>query len=97
MRMKKILRAAARILRWLIGLAAALAAFVWAANKEKRDEGETAEAKRREAEERIRSSSLRSIAGRYEGAGEAVDAGRHRFAARVKRRVIAAGGRRAGE
>ena len=56
-----------------------------------------AETKRIEAEDAVRNSSARSVAEQYEGVSDAIDAGRSRFASRVKTRVIAAGGRRVDE
>ncbi|MCD1653574.1 hypothetical protein K7J14_02530 [Treponema zuelzerae] len=56
-----------------------------------------AETKRVEAEDAIRGRSARSVAEQYEGVSDTIDAGRSRFASRVKTRVIAAGGRRVDE
>jgi hypothetical protein len=56
-----------------------------------------AESKRQEAVDAVRATPPRTVAERYEGVGEAVNAGRNRFASRVKNRVFAAGGRRIDE
>ena len=56
-----------------------------------------AESKRQEAVDAVRATPSRTVAERYEGVGDAVDAGRDRFASRVKNRILAAGGRRIDE
>ena len=56
-----------------------------------------AETEKLKAEDAVRGRSARSVAEQYEGVGDAIDAGRSRFASRVKTRVIAAGGRRVDE
>lgn len=56
-----------------------------------------AESKRQEAVDAVRATPSRTVAERYEGVGDAVDAGRDRFASRVKNRILAAGGRRVDE
>jgi len=56
-----------------------------------------AESKRQEAVDAVRATPSRTIAERYEGVGDTVDAGRNRFASRVKNRILAAGGRRIDE
>ena len=66
--------------------------------EEKNDEFTArAESKRQEAVDAVRATPSRTVAERYEGVGDAVDAGRNRFASRVKNRVLAAGGRRVDE
>lgn len=56
-----------------------------------------AETKRQKAEDTVHSTPAHTVAEQYEGVGDAIDAGRSRFASRVKTRVIAAGGRRVDE
>jgi hypothetical protein len=53
--------------------------------------------KRQEAVDAVRATPARTVAERYEGVGDAVDAGRNRFASRVKNRILTAGGRRVDE
>lgn len=62
------------------------------------DEIETkAEEARIVATDTVRNTPARTVAERYEGVGDAVAAGRARFAARVKNRVLSGGGRRIDE
>lgn len=56
-----------------------------------------AESKRQEAVDAVRATTSRTVAERYEGVGDAVDAGRNRFASRVKNRILSGGDRRVDE
>ena len=49
---------------------------------------------RSQAEDRIRSTPAHAIAERYEDVADIIDAGRNRFAVRVKKRILEAGGSR---
>lgn len=82
------------------GIGAVLIALLISRNKP--DERETNDLKKAEkaktdAENSIRSASARSVAERYEDVGDAIAEGRNRFAARVKNRILASGGRRINE
>jgi hypothetical protein len=83
--------------RWVAGLALAVLAFFLIREKRTEDANTIAEQKRNEAEDAVRATPSRTVAERYEGVGDAIDAGRNRFATRVKTRVLAAGGRRIDE
>ena len=85
------------VARGVAGLLLAIFAVLLVRDKKANERELVAEEKRLQAENAVRNSSARTVAERYEGVGDAVDAGRARFAARVKNRVIAAGGRRIDE
>ncbi len=58
---------------------------------------ETAAAEKREAEEAVMATPARAVAERYEGVGDAIAAGRNRFATRTKNRILSSGGSGADE
>ena len=96
-RLKDVALAAWKWIRWVAGLAIAVLAFLLIREKRTDDANTIAEQKRSEAEDSVRATPSRSVAERYEGVGDAVDAGRDRFASRVKNRILASGGRRVDE
>lgn len=77
---------------WIAGTVIALLAFVFIRERKENNEQTEAERKRTEAEDVVRATSSHTVAERYEGVGDAVERGRARFAARVKKRVLEAGG-----
>jgi len=96
-RLKAAALAAWKWIRWVAGLAIAVFAFLLIREKRTDDANTIAEQKRSESEDAVRTTPSRTVAERYEGVGDAIDAGRNRFATRVKNRVLAAGGRRIDE
>jgi len=96
-RLKDAALAAWKWIRWIAGLAIAVLAFLLIREKRTDDANTIAEQKRSEAEDSVRATPSRTVAERYEGVGDAIDAGRNRFATRVKTRVLSGGGRRIDE
>ena len=82
---------------WIAGAVIALFAFAFIREKKEDNEQTETERKRTEAEDAVRATPSHTVAERYEGVGDAVERGRARFAARVKKRVLATGGSGAGE
>ncbi len=95
--MKKITVFLLWLARGVVGLLLTVFAVLLVRDKKKHERGTVAENKRAVAEARVRNTPACAVAERYEGVGDAIDAGRSRFAARVKNRVIAGGGRRVDE
>ena len=82
---------------WIAGAVIALFAFAFIREKKEDNEQTETERKRTEAEDVVRATPCHTVAERYEGVGDAIERGRARFAARVKKRVLATGGSGAGE
>ena len=81
----------------IAGILLALLAYLLIRERKEGNEQTEAERKRTEAEDAVRATPCHTVAERYEGVGDAIERGRARFAARVKKRVLAAGGSGAGE
>lgn len=62
--------------------------------RKKQDEKETRVDTRKDVEDRVRATRARTVTDQYDGVGEIIEDGRNRFAARVKDRILEAGGSR---
>ncbi len=83
--------------RGVVGILLAVCAVLLVRDKKSNDSETIAEENREKAEDAVLLTPARTVGERYEGVGDAIDAGRARFASRVKSRVLAAGGRRIDE